>query len=74
MFIIRYPYSHQYKPVIVIVYWSEYPDEVIRTLALFTIKATPISEEVNGKLSITGCCFSRTPYSYKVVVDNKLCI
>ena len=29
MFIIRYPYSHQYKRVIVIVYWSEYPDEVI---------------------------------------------
>jgi len=22
-------YSHQYKRVIVIVYWSEYPDEVI---------------------------------------------
>jgi len=29
MFIIRFPYSHQYKRVIVIVYWSEYPDEVI---------------------------------------------
>jgi len=28
MFIIRYPYSHQYKRVIVIVYWSEYLDEV----------------------------------------------
>ena len=30
MFIIRYPYSHQYKRVIVIVYWSEYPDRVIQ--------------------------------------------
>jgi len=29
MFIIRYLYLHQYKPVIVIVYCSEYPDEVI---------------------------------------------
>jgi len=29
MFIIRFPYSHQYKRVIVIVYWSEYPDDVI---------------------------------------------
>ena len=28
-FIIRYPYSHQYKHVIVIVYWTEYSDEVI---------------------------------------------
>ena len=35
MFIIRYPYSHQYKRVIVIVHWSEYPDEVI-VFALFT--------------------------------------
>jgi len=31
MFIIRFPYSHQYKRVIVIVYWSEYPDEVIQS-------------------------------------------
>ena len=30
MFITRYPYSHQYKRVIVIVYWSEYSDEVIQ--------------------------------------------
>ena len=29
MFIIRFPYSHQYKRVIVIVYWSDYPDGVI---------------------------------------------
>ena len=27
--LICYPYPHQYKRVIVIVYWSEYPDEVI---------------------------------------------
>ena len=35
MFIIRYPYSHQYKRVIVIVYWSEYPDEVIHVFDSF---------------------------------------
>jgi len=35
MFIIRYPYSHQYKRVIVIVYWSEYPDEVIHVFYFF---------------------------------------
>jgi len=28
-FIFRYPYLHQYKRVIVIVYWSEYPNEII---------------------------------------------
>ena len=32
MFIIRFPYSHQYRSVIIIVYWSEYPDEVIEVL------------------------------------------
>jgi len=32
MIIIRYPYLHQWKRVIVIVYWSEYPDEVIQTV------------------------------------------
>jgi len=29
LFIIRHPYSHQYKRVIFIINWSEYPDEVI---------------------------------------------
>ena len=37
MFIIRYPYSHQYKRVIVIVYWAEYPDEVIHFESKLTL-------------------------------------
>ena len=45
MFIIRYSYSHQYKRVIVIVYWSEYPDEVIpldKTKGVNLLKQTKI--------------------------------
>ena len=54
MFIIRYPYSHQYKSVIVIVYWSEYPDEVIsRTfckVCLCLLNTKPTSNKVNQQV------------------------
>jgi len=46
MFIIRYPYSHQYRRVIVIVYWSEYPDDVIRFLN------DTLFEQVNGNVTV----------------------
>jgi len=44
MFIIRYPYSHQYNRVIVIVYWSEYPDRVIIGIADYKHKTKYIND------------------------------
>jgi len=41
--IIRYPYSHQYKRVIV--YWSEYPDEVILWVMYKMFCTTVLIEE-----------------------------
>jgi len=58
MFIVRYLYSHQYKCVIVIVYWSEYPDDVITVPAWPRgYFAMPVIERSLVRASTEKVCF-----------------